>query len=95
MARWLFCGRLWPGGAFIVQDFSESTLLGAGDDLVLELFPDVDEVVAVPGDSDDEVPVLLRVLLSLFQGFCIDDIELQVVCVVEEVGTDHFGELRC
>ena len=40
-------------------------MLRAGDDLVLELARDVAEVVAVAGDADDQVAVLLRVRLRL------------------------------
>jgi hypothetical protein len=40
-------------------------VLGPLDDLVLELGRAVDELVAVPGDADDEVATLLRLGLGL------------------------------
>ena len=40
-------------------------MLGAGDDLVLEGLAEVAEVVAVAGDADDEVAVLLGMRLRL------------------------------
>jgi hypothetical protein len=36
---------------------SEALMLGAGDDLVLEVGGEVAEVVGVAGDADDEVAV--------------------------------------
>ena len=52
-----------PGGRT-----SQGILFGAGDDLVLEVAAEVDEVVAVAGDADDQVAVLLGVLLGLAEG---------------------------
>lgn len=51
---------------------------GTGDEVVLQVGGQVDEVGAVPGDADDEVTILLRILLGLLQGIGVDDVELDV-----------------
>jgi len=50
----------------------QGVLFGAGDDFVLEVAAEVDEVVAVAGDADDQVAVLLGVLLGLAEGLGVD-----------------------
>lgn len=67
--------------------FSERFVFCAGDDFVLQGFAEVAEVVAVAGDTDDEVAVLLRVGLGFAQCLGADDVELDVVAVEPEVGS--------
>jgi len=53
----------------------ERFLLGAGDDLVLEVLAEIDEIVAVAGDANDQVLVLLGFGLGLAQGLGVDHVE--------------------
>ena len=50
-------------------------VLGPLDDLFLQLPAAVDEIVAVAGDADDKVAVLLRVHLGIAEGIGRDDVE--------------------
>ena len=71
---------------------SELLVLGAGDDLVLEVDAEADKVVAVAGDPHDEVAVLLGVSLRLAERLGGDDVELDVMPIHPEVGSDEVGE---
>ena len=59
------------------------------EDLVLQILPEIDEVVAVAGHPHDQVSVVLRVLLSLPEGGGVHHVELDVVAVQAEVGSDQ------
>jgi hypothetical protein len=63
-------------------------VLGAADDLILELFYQIAEVVAVPGDADDEVPVVVGLLLRAPERVGVDHVELNVVSVEPDVGSE-------
>ncbi len=67
----------------------ERGLLSASDNLVLEVFSEVDEVVAVAGDADDQVLIFLRPGPGFVQGLGVHDIELDVVAVGTAHGITH------
>jgi len=56
------------------------------DDFFLVVLIKVGEVVAVAGDTDEEVTVFLWCLLRFAQGAGIDDVELDVVALKFKVG---------
>ena len=68
-------------------------MAGTGDEVVLQVGGQVDEVGAVPGDADDEVTILLRILLGLLQGIGVDDVELDVPQLQVAPGTDELHQL--
>ena len=61
------------------------------DDLILQACTEVDKVVTVAGDSDDQIPVLVRLLLSLSESFGRDHIKLDVVSVQSKIGSNHLS----
>ncbi len=63
------------------------------DDFVLQVHTDIDEVITVSGHSDDEVSVFLRMLLGLAKRVGADNVELNMVTVKLEVGSDEVGDL--
>ena len=64
----------------------------AGDNLVLQLLGHVVEVVAVAGNADEEVAVLVGVLLCVEEGGGVDNVELDVMAAELEVGADEVSE---
>ncbi len=64
-------------------------MLGAGDDLVLQRFGDVAEVIAVACNPDDEAAILLGRGLCVAQRIGADNIKLHVVGVHLEVAPDE------
>ena len=57
----------------------------AGDDLLLQCFAQVAEIVTVSSHTDDETAILLRVLLGSAQSGGIHHIELNVMPIELEV----------
>jgi len=72
--------------------FLECFLGRPGDDLLLKVFPDVHEIVAVAGDANDQVPVFFGVFLGVPESPGIHHIELDVVGIVTEIGPDEPSE---
>ena len=72
---------------------SKRLVLCPGDDLILQHFAEIAEIVAVAGHAHDEVPILLRVLLRSAQRGSAHNIELDVVAVQLEIGADQLNEL--
>ena len=66
-----------PGSLFSVP--------GAPDDLVLKIFSQVVEIVAVPRHANYQVTVQFRMFLCLPQCLCTYNIELDMVSVEAEV----------
>lgn len=61
----------------------------SGNDFVLELFGHVVEVVAVTGNADKEVFVLVGMLLCIEKGLCVNDVELDVMTTELEICANH------
>ena len=68
-------------------------VLGACDDLVLQVFAQVTEIITVSGHTDDKVTVLFWVLLSGMQSLSIHDIKLDVMSIQLEVGAHQLDQL--
>jgi len=64
-------------------------MFGAANDLILQFFRQVGKVVAISGHTDDKVAIFLRLLLSLAQSIGIHYVELYVMPVHTEVGSDQ------
>ena len=64
-------------------------MLSPSDNLILKIFTQVIEIVAVPGYPYNKVPVKLRVLLGIFQGVGTHNIELNVVAIQTEIAADQ------
>src|SRR3990167_7703068 len=71
---------------------SHDAVLRPRDDLVLERFGEIAEVIAVACHADDQVAMPLRVRLRLAQRGGGDDVELDVVAAEREVGAHEADE---
>ena len=70
------------------------SLLGCPiDDLLLMVFVQIHEVVAVPGHAHQKVGIVVRRGLGFFQCVRVHDVELDVVPVEPEVGADELYQL--
>ncbi len=69
-------------------------MLGAGNNIVLYVFPDVREVSAVTGHADHQRGVVLGVFLGVDQDRLVDTVELNVGdAQIVQGGADQVGEL--
>ena len=75
------------------QRSTAERLFGPFDDLVLQLFAEVVEMVAIAGDPDNQVLILVRMILCVDQRLPVDDVELDVVAVQAEIGTNQRGHV--
>ena len=64
-------------------------VLGAGDNLVLQLLSHIVEVVAIASHANEQVAILLRMQLGIVKGGGVNDVELDVMTTELEVGTDE------
>ena len=64
-------------------------LFGSCDDLILQCAAEVAEVVAVTGNTNDQVFVFFRIVLCIDQGLTVDNVELDMVTVHAEVGANQ------
>ena len=67
-------------------------MLCSGDDLLLKRLAQIAEIIAVTGNTDNQVPVLFRVLLGRAQGGRIHHIELNVMSVQFEIGAHQLNQ---
>src|SRR5512144_447022 len=67
-------------------------MLCASNDLLLQGLAQITEVIAVSGHTDNETTILFRVLLCRAQGSRVDYVELNVVSIQFEVGTDQLNK---
>ena len=72
---------------------ASKALLGSLNDLVLKRFIQVTEVVTVSGYADDQFFVFLWVLLSFNQSLAVDNVELYMMSVHSEVGTNQSSQV--
>ncbi len=68
---------------------SELPLLGAPDDFVLQRFAKVVEIIAVAGNTDDEVAVFFRMLLRIAKRIGRHNVELDMMTVHPEIAPDQ------
>ena len=73
--------------------FSIESLFCTLDDLILQRLAQIAEMIAVSGDPDDQICMLLRVQLRIDQCLSVDHIELNVVPVHIEICPDQIGHL--
>jgi hypothetical protein len=59
------------------------------DDLVLQVFPEVIEIIAVAGDPDNKVPVFPGMFLSVAKGVGRNNIELNMMTIYSEITSDE------
>ena len=71
----------------------ESLLRCTVDDLLLVVFVQVNEVIAVPGHAHQKVAILIRCGLGFLKGVRVHDVELDMVSVEPEVGSDELHQL--
>ena len=71
----------------------EVFVFGAFDDIVLQLTGDVAEVRAVTGDTNQQVAVVIRFLLSLEKGLTVHDIKLDMPQLQGTPGSDERHDL--
>ena len=69
-------------------------MLGASDDLILQIFAQVVEIVAVSCHAYYQVTVQFRIFLCFAQSVCTDNIELYMMSVEAEVASNESGEFR-
>ena len=67
--------------------FSKGFMFGAPDYFFLQIFTQVVEIIAVPGNPDDQVPVLLRILLSITQLIGANHVKLDVMPIHSEIAS--------
>jgi hypothetical protein len=72
--------------------FLECSVFGSLDYFVLEFCGEVDEIVAISGDSNEQVSMFFWVFLCFAQRFCVHDVELDVMPIKFEVRADKVGE---
>ena len=60
-------------------------MFGPADDLILEILTEIVEIIAVPGNPYDKIPVHLRMFLCIPECSCINDIELDVMTIHTEI----------
>ena len=65
----------------------------AVNDFHLVMLVKIDKIVAVAGNPHQKVPVIVRVLLGIFQRIGIDDIKLDVMPPEFEITSDKKGQL--
>ena len=63
----------------------------AADNLILNRLTQAYEIGAVPSYPHDEIPVFLRVYLAVHQHVLVDDIELNMLASLAEVGPNEHG----
>ena len=68
-------------------------VLGAGDDLVLQLFGHIVEIVAIASHANEQIAILVGMLLGIEEGSGVNDVELDVVSAELEVGADERSHL--
>lgn len=68
-------------------------VFGAFDDVVLQLTGDVAEVRAVTGDTNQQVAVVIRFLLSLEKGLTVHDVKLDMPQLQGTPGSDERHDL--
>ena len=66
---------------------------GTGDDLVLLLLGELDEVHRIAGDADGQLRIALRMLLRVQQGFLGEHIHIQVVAALLYVAVQQGDEV--
>lgn len=76
----------------ILSSLLESLVLGSCYNLVLKLGSHVVEVVRITCYPDEKVLVLVRILLCIEQGVCVNDVELYVMSSEREIRTDEASE---
>ena len=67
-------------------------VFGSPDDLVLQVFSQVVEVIAVTGNPDNEVTVFFRMFLGILKGCCRNHIKLDVMAVHAEISPDEVAQ---
>lgn len=67
-------------------------VFGPPDDLVLKVFSQVVEVIAVTGNPHNEVTVFFGEFLGIFQGCSGDHIKLDMMAVHAEVRPDEVAQ---
>jgi hypothetical protein len=71
----------------------KNALLRPGDDLILQGFPQIAEIITVAGHTHDQITVLFGVLLGLAQGIRFHHVELNMMAVHFEIRTHQIGHL--
>ncbi len=61
------------------------------NDLLLQLRCQVHKIIAVPGNTHDQIPVIVRVTLGLAQQVAVDNVELDVMPVHFKIGSNQVG----
>ena len=61
----------------------------SGNNVVLLLLREFDEVYSVTGNADGELRVLFRVLLRIQKGFAVKYVYVEVVTTVTNVAVQH------
>lgn len=75
------------------RDCSKYLVFCPGNDFILKVFVDVQEVVAIACYSYDEISVFFRIFLGISQSLSSDHIELNMVAVKFKKRTYEIGQL--
>ncbi len=67
-------------------------MLGTSDDFILECLAQITEVITIPGHTDDQAAILLRVLLRGTQSSRVHHVELDVMSVELEIGPHQLDQ---
>ena len=68
-------------------------MLGTGNDFILQGAGQVTEIIAIAGDSHDQITVFLGIRLRSAQCGCGDYVELDVMSAQAEVGAHQLRQL--
>lgn len=72
---------------------SKSVLLGSGNNFLLVVLVQVNEVIAVSGDPNQQISVLIRRRLGFAQCLGINNIELDVMPIELEISPNEMRKL--
>lgn len=68
-------------------------MLGSSDDLILKITAQIIEVIAVPCNPNNQVPVFFWIFLSITKCFRVHYIKLNVMTVHAKVSPDQSDQL--
>ena len=66
---------------------------GTPDYFILQIDSQIDKVITISGNPHNQVPVFAWFLLRFAQGFGIDNIELNMMAIHFEIGSNQLFDL--
>ena len=72
---------------------SKCSLLGSADNFLLVVYVQINELIAVTGDPNQQISVLIRRRLGFAQCLGINDIKLDVMSIEFEISPDEVPKI--